>query len=153
MQTSTSGYLGGLALRLALGEQAGRIADPLGLCRLSEQQVVLVDARDLDPAEVAYLSTSEVKRLSVEEVRSQVLPEGPLILHIDVDVIDPHELPGLRFPAAGGPSKHAVLQAARQVLATGRVVAVNVACPWNRALQAEDVATRTELLAELTALR
>jgi len=153
MQTSTSGYLAGLALRLALDEQAGRIADPLGLRRLSEQQVVLVDARDLDPAEVAYLSTSEVKRLSVEEVRSQVLPEGPLILHIDVDVIDPHELPGLRFPAASGPSKHAVLRAARQVLATGRVVAVNVACPWNRASRPEDVATRAKLLAELTALR
>ena len=32
------------------------------------------------------------------------LPDGPLILHIDVDVTDPAELTGLLFPAPGGPS-------------------------------------------------
>lgn len=150
LETSTSGYLGGIALRLVLGEQPELIARRLGLRPLSERQVVLVDARDLDPAEVDYLASAEVRRCGVAELTVGMLPAGPMVLHIDVDVIDSDELPGLRFPAPSGPSTAAVLAAVRRVVDSGRVVAVDVACPWNPG-QGPDAEIRTRLLADLAA--
>lgn len=154
LRSSTSGYLGGMALRLVMGAHEERLAAPLGLRPLTERKAVLVDARDLDPAEVEYLSSSDVRRYSVGELQAPALPAGPLVLHIDVDVISTDELPGMRFPAPDGPTQRAVLDAARRVLATGRVVAVDIACPWHPARDEQDTATRARLLVELlTAVR
>lgn len=132
MESSTSGYLGGMALRLALGAHRERLADPLGLRPLTEEQATLVDARDLDPAEVAYLATAGVRRCRVGEVGDVVpVPAGPVVLHVDLDVIDEAELPGLRFPVPGGPSTGDVVGAVHRVLDTGRVAALSIACPWH----------------------
>ena len=150
LRTSTSGYLGGLALRLALGAHDELLTRPLGLRPIAEERALLVDARDLDPAEVTYLAHSGLARRSVDDLDGSVLPDGPLVLHVDVDVIDAGELPGLRFPAASGPSTDAVLRAVRRVLATGRVVALDIACPWHPARDDREAAVRTALLAALT---
>lgn len=152
LQTSTSGYLGGMALSLAMGRHPEHLAEPLGLRPLSEQQAVLVDARDLDPAEVDFLSTSGLKRYNLEDLAPAVLPSGAIILHIDVDVIDSRELPGMRFPAPDGPSKDAVLRSARRVVRTGRVIALDISCPWNPATDQQEVTARAALLEELTTL-
>ena len=45
-------------------------------------------------------------------------------------MVDPEDLPGLLFPAPGGPSLAAVLDAVGRVLATGRVAAVGIGCTW-----------------------
>ena len=153
LQTSTSGYPGGLALRLLTGAHPARYAEPIGLRPVPAAKAVLVDARDLDPAEVAYLATAATRRLAVPEVTADTVPAGPLVLHVDVDVIDAAALPGLRFPAAGGPSADAVLAACGRLMATGRVAAVDVACPWHpadapgRAVRARLVARFAELAA------
>lgn len=128
LETSTSGYLGGLSLRLALGAHRDRVADPLGLRPLAEDRATLVDARDLDPAEAEYLAGAGIRRCGVGEVE---VPPGPVVLHVDLDVIDADELPGLLFPAPGGPSAAAVVTAIRGVLDTGRVAALSIACPWH----------------------
>ncbi|HLL67162.1 MAG TPA: arginase family protein [Micromonosporaceae bacterium] len=150
LQTSTSGYLGGLALRLAMGAHAELLAEPLGLRPVAEERAVLVDARDLDPAEAAYLATSRVTRRAVDDLDAATLPDGPIVLHVDVDVIDATELPNLQFPASHGPSTESVLRAVHRVRATGRVVAVNIACPWHPPRDGRDVALRTRLLERLT---
>ncbi|WP_197523014.1 arginase family protein [Actinokineospora pegani] len=152
LETSTSGYLGGMALRLAMGAHAERFATPLGLRPLTERQAVLVDARDLDPAEVRYLSTSDLRRHPVTALSAELLPEGPLVLHVDVDVIDADEQPGMRFPAPNGPAQRDVLDAARRVLTTGRVVAVDIACPWRPARDEQERDRRARLLGDLLAL-
>jgi len=130
LETTTSGYIGGLPLRLLSGYRPELIADRLGLHPIAEDNLVLVDARDLDPAEIGYLGTAAIRRSTVDELAVGKLPDGPLILHIDLDVIDPAELNGMRVPAPGGPTTAAVLAAADRVLATGRVVAVDLACTW-----------------------
>jgi arginase len=76
--------------------------------------VVLVDARDLDPAEGTYLATSRVRRRAVAEIQADDLLDGPLILLLDVDVIDPAEVPGLRFPEPGCPPQFTGLDAMRR---------------------------------------
>ncbi|GHF43243.1 arginase [Amycolatopsis bartoniae] len=139
LASSTSGYVGGMALRFALG--AGPLAlDP----PLAEERVTLVDARDLDPAEAEYLSTAAIRRVPVTEVGP---PDEPVVLHVDLDVIDGAELPGLWYPAPDGPSRAEVVAAVRRVLDSGQVVALHIACPWE---PGQDEENRSRLLAELT---
>jgi arginase len=126
-ESSTSGYLGGMSLRLVLGAHYSLVGERVGLRPLPEQQAVLVDARDLDPAEADYLTSSEIRRFTVDDVE---IPAGPLVLHVDVDVITSAELPGLLFPVAGGPSTSAVLNAVRRIITQGNVVALDLAFPW-----------------------
>ena len=127
LDTSTSGYLGGLSLRLLLGAHRDLSADRVGFTPVAEDRAVLVDARDLDPAEVDYLAGSGVRRTAVHDVE---IPEGPVLLHVDVDVVDSGAVPGLRFPAPGGPSRRAVVDAVRHIRATRDVVAFDIACTW-----------------------
>ena len=89
-----------------------------------------------------------VRRSSIAELSADDLPDGRLILHIDVDVIDPEVLPGLRYPAQGGPSPDAVLSAARTVMSTGRVTALHVACCWH-AGGADPTGVRARLVSSL----
>ena len=60
----------------------------------------------------------------------------------------PAELTGLRVPAPGGPSADAVLAAARRVLDTGRVVALDLACTWLPG-DRDSTGLRARLLADL----
>jgi arginase len=131
LETTTSGYLGGLPLRLLAGYRPELIAARLGLRPVPEQRIVLVDARDLDPPEVSYLAAAKIRRGEVAALRMADLPDGPLYVHLDLDVIDPAEVPGLRFPAPGGPSTAQVADALRLLLGTGRVAAVGIACSWH----------------------
>jgi arginase len=146
LDTTTSGYLGGLSLRLVLGAHPELLAEPLGLQPLTEDRAVLVDARDLDAAEAEFLRDSAVRRSSVADLDAGVLPDGPLVLHVDADVVDAGELPGLLFPAPGGPSSSAVVAAVRRVLATGRVTVLDIACPWQATERRDVQQARTDLL-------
>jgi arginase family enzyme len=150
MASSTSGYLGGMALRMGLGGDPSLLGVPLGIRPIPESRAVLVDARDLDPAETDYLATSQVTRTSVQAIGPGDLPEGPAIVHIDLDVIDPAEVPGLRFPAAGGPTTAAVLAAMTRLFDSGQVVVLDIACPWHEPTDDNQVRGRLELLARLT---
>jgi arginase len=131
--TTTSGYLGGLPLAKIVG--LGDLALPraLGMTPIAEDRAVLVDARDLDPGEVAALAASAVRQVAVADLTAEVLPEGPLLLHVDLDVVDADDLRGLRFPAPGGPGLDAVAAGVRAVAATGRVAGMSIAATWDPA--------------------
>jgi arginase len=130
-ETTASGYLGGMPLRLLVGYRPELIATGLGLRPVPEHRVMLVGARDLDPPEVAYLTGARISRTEVTDLDAAALPDGPLYVHLDLDVIDPAELPGLLYPAPGGPAAADVAAALRMLLATGRVAAVGIACTWH----------------------
>jgi arginase len=151
LQSSTSGYLGGVALRLALGAHPELLTGPLGLRPVSEQRTVLVGARNLDPPEEHFLAASAIRRSTVQSMTADLAPEGPLVLHIDLDVVNPAALPGLLFPAPGGPPVSEVIDAVRRILATGRVAALDVACTWHPTEDGRVRKSRAELLAALLA--
>jgi arginase len=109
-----------------------------------------VGARDLDPAESEYLAGSPTRRVTVPGLSAEVLPPGPLVVHVDLDVIDPASVPGFRFPAPDGPSVEEVLDAFARVLRTGRVVAWDIACPWFPTADEASLQTRMRLLYALT---
>lgn len=139
LETTTSGYLGGMPLRVLTGYRPELVADRIGLDPVPEDHVVLVDARDLDPPERAYLDTAPLRRCEVAELTAATVPDGPVYLHVDLDVVDPGEVPGLLFPAPGGPSLSEVAVAVQRVLDTGRVAAVGLACTWSEYSAAAEV--------------
>jgi arginase len=130
-KSTSSGYLGGMPLRLLVGHQPQLIAATLGLRAVPEHQTVLVGARDLDPAEVIFLADAKIRRAEVSHLDATALPDGPLYVHLDADVIDPAVLPGLRYPAPRGPGTTAVASALGVLLGTGRVAGIGVACSWH----------------------
>jgi arginase len=130
METTASGYLGGMPLRILVGYRPELVADAVGLRAVPEERAVLVGARDLDPPEVDYLATAALRCREVADLSEEDLPDGPIYLHVDADVVDGAELPGLRFAATGGPGLSTVSAALRRVLATGRVVALGMCCTW-----------------------
>ncbi len=131
-ETSASGYLGGFPVRQLVGGADRTVPERLGLRPVRESDVLLVDARDLDPPEAEFLAGSGIRRVAVDAV-ADGLPDGPVHLHLDADVVDPLDLPGLRFPAPGGPRWADVLGAVRAVVRACPVVAVTVACTWSGA--------------------
>jgi arginase len=130
LETTTSGYLGGLPLRLLVGYRPELIAARLGLRVVPERQITLVAARDLDPPEVSYLAGAQIRH-QIHELGPGGLPAGSLYVHLDLDVIDPAHLPGLRYPTPGGPGPAQVAQALHELLGTGQVAAVGIACTWH----------------------
>ena len=54
----------------------------------------------------------------------------PVYLHLDVDVIDSAQLPGLRFPSGPGPSVTQIEECLAAVCATADVKAAGIACAW-----------------------
>lgn len=145
-ESSASGYPGGMVLRTLLGDGDPAITEATGLTPVPPERVTLVDARDLDAPESAYLAGSVLKHVPVEAATA---PEGPVYLHIDLDVIDAGALPGLRFPVSPGPTPDEVRNAALRILETGRVVAMTIACTWHPKEGAAPIAEG--LIAELVA--
>jgi arginase len=129
-ETTASGYLGGMPLRLLTGYRPELIAARLGLRPVPERRIVLAGARDLDPPEVTYLAGAAIRRREATGLTTADLPAGPLYVHVDLDVIDAAGLPGLRYPVPGGPDAARLAGALRMLLATGRVAAFGVACTW-----------------------
>lgn len=152
VESSTSGYLGGMPLRMAVGGDPALLSRPLGLRALPESRVVLVDARDLDPAEVTYLAQSDVRQLRVQDISAGDLPDGPVLVHVDLDVIDAGELPGVRFPADDGPSAAQLSGSLERLLASNRVVGLNISCPWFDPASDAESLRRTELVGTLLSL-
>ncbi len=128
-ETSPSGYLGGMPLAMITGRGDQTLPEAVDLTPVPDERVVLVGARDLDPAEAEALGASGVGTLTVGDVVHALPPAGPLFIHLDVDVVDPHEMPAVDYPAGGGPGVAVTRAAMIHLAATARVAAVSVAAP------------------------
>ena len=150
-ETTPSQFIGGMPLAMISGRGEQTIVDGAGLTPLDDGRIVLVDGRDLDPGEP--IDQSEIRILDVAEVHRTTVIEGPIHVHIDVDVVDPGEMPAVNFPAPHGPSLEEVGAALEQLASTGRVVAVSFSS-WNPALaDAERAADATRRLIEVFDVR
>jgi arginase len=142
---TTSGYLGGMALAMLTGRTPELFGAALRLRPVADTGVVLAGARDLDPAERDALAASQVRRVPADPAAITAALDGigrtPVYLHLDVDVIDSTELPGLRFPSGPGPSLTQIEECLAAVCATADVRAAGIACAW-RPDRVSDQATR-----------
>ena len=132
-ETTPSGFLGGMPLAMAVGRGEQTIVAAAGMAPLPEERAVLVGARDLDLGEDEAVAASAMTGLSVAEAARWKPPPGPLYLHVDVDVVDPADMPAMNYPAPDGPSAAETAAALVHLAATGRVVAASFSL-WNPAL-------------------
>jgi arginase len=131
---TVSGYLGGMPVAMLAGRAPELFAGPLGLRPVPEHNIVLAGARDLDPAERDALAASQVRRIpaTAGAFRAVLRRLGglPVYLHVDVDIMDSTEQPGLRFPAGPGPTLADVANCLTAITASAEVVAACLACAW-----------------------
>ena len=145
-ETSQSGFIGGMPLAMVAGRGEQTIVEGAGATPLPEERAWLVDGRDLDPGEDAAVEGAAIHHVSADRLLD-VLPDGDLHLHIDVDVVDPSDMPAVNYPAPGGPSLEQIRGVVEAIHATGRVRAFSISS-WNPAYEgAERAADATDTLA------
>ncbi|HEX5690955.1 MAG TPA: arginase family protein, partial [Roseiflexaceae bacterium] len=133
-EITLSGYLGGMPLACAVGRGLNELRERSKLGgSVPERNVALLGARDLDPPEADALAASEVTLVRSDQLANQAAFEAALAklrgveqlyLHIDIDVLDPAEAPGINYPAGGGLTVGQLQDAVRQVVAFGNVGAI-----------------------------
>lgn len=133
-ETTQSQFLGGMPLAMIVGRGDQTVVEGAGLDPLAESKVILVDARDLDPGEDEVVRTSGLTLTSVTDLAHSLPPKGPIYVHVDVDVVDPSEMPAVNFPAPAGPTLAEVRGSLLHLASTGRVVAFSLST-WNPALE------------------
>ncbi|MBW8268770.1 arginase family protein [Caldovatus aquaticus] len=125
-QSTPTGYLGGMVL----GAATGLWESGLG-AGLDPRRLVMVGARDLDPTELPLIEAQGVRRVPPgpdlpARLRAALPGEGPLLVHVDWDVLDPAAFPA-EYKVPGG-LRPAELRACLAALAaTGRVVGLEAA--------------------------
>ena len=138
-ETTKSNFLGGMPLAMITGRGEQTIVEATGMKPLRDDHVILVGTRDLDPQEDAAIAESGLTLMSVDEVTAEEPRSGPIFVHVDLDVVDPADLPAHNYPAPGGPKAEAVRAAMERLANTKRVVAVSISS-WNPALPGADKA-------------
>jgi arginase len=115
-ETTLSGMLGGMPVSLAAGLCLTNMRLKAGLDpALSQRHIVEACVRDTDPLEQDLLDRSDVQQLSVDDIRkrSDRLHEqmkrlseisDAIYIHVDMDVLDPSEVPGHPLTVPGGPT-------------------------------------------------
>jgi arginase len=118
---SPSGALHGMVLRHLLGDGDQELVALLN-ARLTPEQIRYRGIRECDPAE-----TKLIKQLSIVcEPIDAAPPDGPLYVHLDLDVLDPAEFPYTTYPTPNGPSISELVAALEALFETGRVVGVAI---------------------------
>jgi arginase len=140
-ETSPSGRLHGMALALALGRGPREVLEAAGPAPAVEaEHVALVGFRELDPGERAPLGdlglalpAMAARRLGMRATAALALDavaneDGPLVVHLDVDVIDPAEMPAKGTHTGGSALSLAeVSDLLTALVASPRTVALEVA--------------------------
>jgi arginase len=126
-ETTPSGFLGGmpLAMLAGLGEQT--ILEILKVDPLPQERILLAGARDLDPGEWELVTSSGITHLpdSLELLESD-LPDRPLWVHFDTDVVDPRSVPAQNYPAPDGPAPEELARVFERLARTRNVCAVSL---------------------------
>ena len=139
-ETTISGFVGGMPLAMLVGRGRQDLVEAAGLEPIPERDVVLCDARNLDPKEAVALRASAITHLASIDDAVAVLPaDRPVYVHVDVDVVNGGELKKTLYPEPGGPSGADVRRALTHLRDTRDVAAVSMTS-WSPALDTDGTA-------------
>ncbi|MBZ9748403.1 arginase family protein [Mesorhizobium sp. CO1-1-7] len=131
-ETSVYGFLDGMALSTVLGLCWRPMAAAIpGFRPIDPARCVLVNARDLDPAEEELLETLPVIRTEcpgVAQATEKLKAAGAnsVHMHLDLDVHDPKALQANRYVTSGGPNPEQLRDAACAMALAVPVVGITV---------------------------
>ena len=138
-ETTLSGMLGGMPVAVAAGHALHNIRRTSGLEEpLPMDQIVWGGVRDLDPLEADRFREYEVQQFSVEDIRSLsdelsrqmndlAQRVDAIYVHIDMDVLDPAEVPGHDLAVTNGPSSKDLAAAMSLMFKNPKTVALGIA--------------------------
>ncbi len=138
-ETTLSGMLGGMPVAVAAGMALTNLRLKSGLePALPTRHIVMGGVRDLDPLEDDLLARSNVQLLSVNDLtmpsarlhsQMQRLSEltDVIYVHIDMDVLDPKEVPGHPLTVANGPTSLELGAALTEMFKYEKVAALGIA--------------------------
>ena len=135
-ETTTSGFLDGMAISMLTGSCFRRLAETVpGYMPVPDEQLVLVGTRDIDPPEAERLRTQGIPVLAPSRVRDDLAGalealEGPggsapaVYLHVDLDVLDPLAARANALAAPDGLDVEDLLAVVHAVRDRGRLLAL-----------------------------
>jgi len=138
-ETTLSGMLGGMPVAVAAGHALHNVRKTAGLIDpLPMSHIVWGGVRDLDPLEADRFTEYEAQQFSVQDVRelSANLRKqmddladrvDVVYVHIDMDVLDPAEVPGHSLTVADGPSSKDLAAAISLMFENPKTVALGIA--------------------------
>lgn len=134
-ETTETGFLDGMALAVLTGRCWKKLTQRIPDFRpISDEQVLLFGARDLDAPERKALESSKVHwmksvgdaPLATDELRVLRDRFGEVYLHIDLDVLDASEGRANMYASAGGFTRERLLQLVEEITASFHVGAAAI---------------------------
>lgn len=138
-ETTLSGMLGGMPVAVSAGMALHNLRRESGLDPgIPTDHIVMGAVRDLDPLERELVEASEIQHLSTDDlanrpdlVRAQVdrlaSISDVIYVHIDMDVLDPREVPGHPLTVANGPTSMQLAAALTEMFEHPKVAALGIA--------------------------
>jgi len=138
-ETTLSGMLGGMPVAIAAGLCLSRMRMKAGLePALAPGYIVEAGLRDVDPLEQELLDRNGIRQLTVDDIRSRSgnlhremkrLSEitDVIYIHVDMDVLDPREVPGHPLTVANGPTSVELAAALAEMFRYEKAAAFGVA--------------------------
>jgi arginase len=138
-ETTLSGMLGGMPVAVAAGLALTNLRLKSGLDpALPTDHIVMAAVRDTDPLEQELIDQSDIRLLTVDDIRersgnlhdqmqrlSQVT--DVIYVHVDMDVLEPSEVPGHSLGVAGGPTSVELAAALSDIFGYDKVAALGIA--------------------------
>ena len=138
-ETTLSGMLGGMPVAVAAGHALHNLRRTTGLEEpLPMSHIMWGGVRDLDPLEADRFREYEVRQVSVEDIReindnfrnqfNALANEVDVVyVHVDMDVLEPDEVPGHGLTVPNGPSSKALGAAIGVMFENPKTVALGIA--------------------------
>lgn len=138
-ETTLSGMLGGMPVAVAAGLALKNLRTESGLDPpVPDANILEVAVRDVDPLERQLLERSRVRNLTTGDLR-----DGPaavrremerlsrladvIYVHVDMDALDPAEVPGHHLKVPGGPTSLELAAALTEMFRFPKVAALGIA--------------------------
>ena len=138
-ETTLSGMLGGMPVAVAAGHALHNLRNTAGLAEpVPVSDILWGGVRDLDPLEADRFTEYEVQQFSVADIRTlsdrlrEQLDElsdrvDAIYVHIDMDVLDPAEVPGHSLTVPGGPSSKDLAAVMTLMFRNPKAIALGIA--------------------------
>ncbi|MDX1577986.1 MAG: arginase family protein [Gemmatimonadota bacterium] len=142
-ETTLSGMLGGMPVAVSAGLALHNLRNTSGLeDPIPTEHIVMGALRDLDPLEAELIEEHALARVSTDDFRARseklhaemrrLSEETDVIyVHIDMDVLDPAEVPGHPLTVPDGPTSEELAAALTEMFRYPKVAALGIAStPW-----------------------